>query len=146
MSVVEFKGIGPEYSDTPGTFAHAINRMILKGGDYSAVLKDIGIQSERKTVQKLLDNKVTPKTTRATIDARRGPDKRGITLVDNSIGYKQVSHKEGDNYVEVGVPAGYMSAHQLGKVPNAPRRMFLTMLSRKEILKLVNYHWKKAIR
>ena len=150
MAIVEFKGLGENDVNKPGTFAHAIDRMIRRGGDYDLVLKDIGIQSETKTVRKLLDNRVRPKTTERTLIRRRTRSRRpstsGTTLVDLGIGYKQVSHRVGNNFVEVGVPAGYMSAHQRGTVPNAPRRMFLTMITKREIIRLVNHHWKKAIR
>ena len=146
MAVVKFKGLGEDDVNKSGTFSHAIDRMIRRGGDYDLVLEDIGIQSETKTIKKILDNEVRPGTTQETLDRRRGKDKRGLTLVDTGVGYKQISHKVGNNYVEVGVPAGYMSAHQRGTVPNAPRRMFLTLLTKREIIRLVNFHWKKAIR
>jgi phage gpG-like protein len=150
MATVEFKGLGSNDVNKPGTFAHAIARMIRRGGNYQDVLEDIGRQSVTRTTEKIAKNEVKPKTKRVTLLARRHRKKRpstsGITLLDTGIGIKQVSHRVGINEVTIGVPRGYMAAHQKGTVPNAPRRRFLTMLTKREILRVINFHWKKAIR
>lgn len=149
MALVEFTGLGPKYEAKKGTLAYAISRMIKHGGDYTEVLDDIGRQSVARTTQKIIDNKVTPKTTDATLKRRRSRKRKkstsGTTLLDNGIGYLQVSHRVDPDSVAVGVPDGYMAYHQQGRVPNAPRRRFLMMLTKGEVLKVINFHWKKVM-
>lgn len=149
MAIVEFIGLGPKYRYNKGTLPYAIDRMIKHGGDYSHVLDDIGRQSVMRTTQKIVDNKVTPPTTEETFDRRRTRKRRKntkrTTLLDNGIGYLQVTHRVDSDSVAVGVPDGYMAYHEQGRVPNAPRRRFLMMLTKGEVLKIVNYHWQKVM-
>ena len=155
MAVVEWKGLGSQDKSIPGTWGHAISRLAKAGGDYMDVLEDIGKTSVTLTTKKLMDNKVMPRTSQSTLDQRRKGRKRrfkkrsiskGTTLVDTGVGMRQVSYKTGPDYVEVGVPDGYMAYHEEGRVPNAPRRKFLVMTTMDYNIQLVNFHWKKAMR
>jgi phage gpG-like protein len=150
MAVVEFKGLGPNDRNKPGTFSYALDRMIKRGGDYAAVLDDIGRQSVKRTTDKIVENRVKPGTSRETLLRRRTrkrkPSTSGTTLLDTGIGYRMVSHRVDPDSVTVGVPDGYMAYHQLGRVPNSKRRRFLMMLTKREILRIINFHWKKAIK
>jgi len=153
MASAEWIGLHSQDRNIPGTYAHAIDRMIHAGGDYSEVLEDLGKTAVTRTTDKLLGNRVRPKTTRKTLLKRRTRSKKpstsGITLVDNAIGVKQVAYATGPDYMEVGIPTGpgaYMAAHQKGTVPNAPRRRFLVLPTKQRTLAVVNFHWKKAIR
>lgn len=153
MATAEWIGLHSQDRNIPGTYAHAIDRMINAGADYSEVLEDLGKTAVTRTTDKLLSNRVRPKTTRKTLLRRRTRSKKrstsGITLVDNAIGIKQVAYSTGSDHMEVGIPTGpgaYMAAHQKGKVPHAPKRMFLVLPTKQRTLEVINFHWKKAIR
>jgi len=154
MAVVEFKGLGRASQNKPGTFPYMLRQLIKKGGNFKDVFEDIGRTGVTLTTEKLLGNKVRPKTSQGTLDARRQGRRRfkgarvgnGLTLVDTGVGLRQVSYRATSSSVEVGVPDGYMAYHQEGRVPNARRRMFLMLPNRKYILDLVGIHIKKAMR
>lgn len=156
MAVVEFKGLGSQDRNKPGTFPFALAKLIANGGKMKDVFEDIGKTGVTETTQFLMDNKVTPKTTDKTLEARRNPNKRkqfkkrriakGLTLVDTGIGLRQVAYKATQSSCEVGVPDGYMAYHQLGRVPNAPKRMFLRLPNRKYIMNLVRVHIERAMK
>lgn len=155
MAVVEFKGLGSQDRNKAGTFSYFIDRIIKNGGDVGEVMDDIGRTGVTLTTEKLMENRVTPKTTSATLERRRKPRRRqfrkrsirkGTTLVDTGIGMRQVSYKASKTDVAVGVPDGYMAYHQLGRVPNAPRRSFLLLPNKRYILNLVKLHLKKVTR
>ena len=149
MSETKFIGLREEDVGKRGTLAHALYRLLRAGGDYDLVLDNIGKDSVADTVEYLQQNRVKPKTKDKTLEARRRrtkePNTEGTTLVDNGIGWRQVDYATDENSVTVGVPDGYMAYHQQGRVPNAPRRPFLRLLPKREIIKLVNFHWKKVI-
>lgn len=153
MSIVEFKGLGMQDRNKAGTFPYFIDRLIKRGGNMEDVMDDIGRTGVTLTTEKLMENRVTPKTTNATLARRRKPRKRkrrsirrGTTLVDTGIGMRQVSYKATSHDVAVGVPDGYMAYHQEGRVPNAPRRTFLLLPNKRYILNLVQIHIKKVTR
>lgn len=151
---VEWIGLDPDKDmGDPTTFFGAMKRMIDRGGNYVDVLDNLGRDSVTKSKQKILDNKVTPPTKQVTLDARRGGGE-GITLADLGIGKDQIAYKSGDDFYEVGVPKGYMSAHQRGVVPTGgvkgakplPARKFLMLMNKRETLLTINHHWHKAIK
>jgi phage gpG-like protein len=155
MSIVEFKGLGKQDRSKAGTFPYFIDRLIKNGGNMEDVMDDIGRTGVTLTTEKLMENKVTPKTTNATLERRRKPRRRqfkrrsirkGTTLVDTGIGMRQVSYRASKVDVAIGVPDGYMAYHQEGRVPNAPRRAFLMLPNKKYILNLTMFHIKKVTR
>lgn len=154
MAIVEFKGLGSQDVNKPGTFTYALSQLVKNGGKLKDVFADIGLTGVQETTKKLLSNRVMPATTQAVLDQRRTGRRRykgakvdkGLTLVDTAVGLRQVSYKATSNFVQVGVPRGYMSAHQRGTVPNAPQRMFLMLPNRKYIMKLVMFHIEKAMK
>lgn len=150
MADIKFIGLHEKDRHHPGTYAHAIDRMLKAGGDYSNLLEDIGRTGVTLTTEYLLQNRVKPRTTDPVLLRRRTrlkkPSTEGTTLVDTSIGYKQVTYRVDVKSVAIGVPDDYMAYHQLGRVPNAPKRAFLRMPTKVYILKTINFHWKKAIK
>ena len=150
MADIKFIGLHERDKYKTGTYAHAIDRMIRAGGNYSDLLDDIGRTGVTLTTEYLLKNRVRPRTKDRTLLSRRTrlkePSTEGTTLVDTGTGAKTVSYRSSDKSVVVGVPDGYMAYHQLGRVPNAPRRRFLRMPTKDYILKTINFHWKKALR
>jgi len=147
---VEFYGLDPKDAGDAGTIAAALMMLKYAAGDPTPVLDEIGTRGRDLTTQKLLKNRVKPPTTDAVLELRRkaGQGKYdGITLVDTGLGMRMVSYKV--NYrrsVDVGVPDGYMAYHEQGRVPNAPRRRFLTMPPASYIYKVIKWHWRKALR
>lgn len=130
------------------------------------ILEDIGTQAVHLSTQKISENKVEPKTTDETLMQRRkGANKQrkrkntnrltertkqkrstGITLLDSGIGIKQISHEVASDEVAVGVPPGYMAAHQKGTVPNSPKREFLVLPTDEQSVKIAEHHWRKNTR
>lgn len=135
--------------DEGSEFARWVDDITDKGL-YEDVLDDVGKQAVDLSTEKISKNKVTPKTSQATLDARRRPRGKkkqsgsGITLLDTGVGIKQIAYESGFDEMAVGVPAGYMAAHQEGTVPNAPRRKFLTMPKSDDIVDTVEFYWKKV--
>lgn len=153
MAIVEFKGLGRQDRNKAGTFPYFIDRIIKNGGNMEEVFDDIGRTGVTLTTEKLMENRVTPKTSNETLARRRRPRRRarrsirkGTTLVDTGLGMRQVSYRATKSDVAVGVPDGYMAYHQEGRVPNAPRRAFLLLPNKKYIMNLVKFHLKKVTR
>jgi hypothetical protein len=147
---VEFHGLAPEDANDAGTIAAALMMLKYSAANMNNVLDDIGKQGVKLTTEKLVKNKVTPKTTEGVLARRRKYGKgkyKGITLVDTGIGLRQVSYRVLFNKaVEVGVPDGYMAYHEQGRVPHAPQRRFLTMPKGDYIYRAIRWHWSKALR
>lgn len=161
MPEVKFVGLSKKDANKVGTFSHAISRLIKRGGNLETVMEDIGRTGVTMTLQKLLGDQVTPKTTKETLDLRKKYRKKrkkrvtsingipvgdGVTLVDTGIGARQVTFMHNSRMVAVGVPPGYMAYHHQGRVPNAPRRRFLVLPGSKYIVSLVNQHWHKVVK
>lgn len=146
---IKFRGLHSKDAGKVGTFAHAVARLIKRGGDLTDVMEDIGVNAVTETRKFLFAGKVKPRTTDATFARRKtrkkNPELKDTTLVDTGIGAMQVDYRHTKSSVTVGVPDGYMAYHQEGRVPNSPQRKFLVLPNSGYIVKLVNFHWHKVV-